>query len=62
MLLGPVSGENRGWKVLVLFSYTRWTMSLTLEELLACILVEECFVDNWSSEVVNHELEDGLDL
>jgi hypothetical protein len=35
---------------------------LTLQELFASVLLEERFVDNWAGEIVNHELEDRLDL
>lgn len=35
----------------------------TFKELLAGILLEECFMlHDWLVEVINHELEDGLDL
>ena len=34
----------------------------TFEELLAGILLEECFVGHGFMEVVNHELEDRLNL
>ena len=35
---------------------------LTFEELLACILLEECFMCYRTMEVVEHELENWLDL
>ena len=35
---------------------------LTLEELLAGVLLVECLVDDRPGKVVDHELEDGLDL
>ncbi len=35
---------------------------LTLHELLAGILLEEGFMHDGTSEVVDHELEDGLEL
>jgi len=35
---------------------------LTFEELLACIFLEERFMCDRTCQVVNHELEDGLDL
>lgn len=38
------------------------TMLLTLQELLACILLEECFMCNRAGEIVNHKLEDRLNL
>jgi hypothetical protein len=33
-----------------------------LEELFAGILLEEGLVDNWAGEVVDHQLQNGLDL
>jgi hypothetical protein len=35
---------------------------LTLKELLASVLLEEGFVDQRPCQVVNHELDDGLNL
>ncbi len=35
---------------------------LTLQELFASVLLEEGLVDHWSSQVVNHQLEHGLNL
>jgi len=35
---------------------------LTLEELLASILLEECFMHHRAGQVVNHELEHRVDL
>lgn len=35
---------------------------LTFEKLFAGVLLEERFVSNRTSEVVNHELEDGFNL
>jgi len=35
---------------------------LTLEELLAGVLLEEGFVNNGAREVINHQLQDRLDL
>jgi hypothetical protein len=40
----------------------RISHSHTFEKLLACILLEECFMDNRMMKIVNHELKDGLDL
>ena len=34
----------------------------TFKELLACVLLEECFVENRAVEIVNHKLEDRLNL
>lgn len=43
-----------------------WTHSgqpaLTLEELLAGVLLEESFVADGAVEVVDHQMEDGLDF
>jgi hypothetical protein len=35
---------------------------LTFEELLACVFLEEGFMCDRACQVVNHELEDGLNL
>ena len=35
---------------------------LTFEELLACVFLKEGFMCDRTCQVVNHELEDGLDL
>jgi hypothetical protein len=35
---------------------------LTFEELLACVFLEEGFMCDRTCQVVDHELEDGLDL
>jgi hypothetical protein len=35
---------------------------VTLEELLASVLLEESFVSNRTSKVINHKQEDWLDL
>ena len=34
----------------------------TLEELFAGILLEECFVDNGAGQIVDHEMENRLNL
>lgn len=34
----------------------------TFEKFLTSILLEECFVGDWFSKVVNHELKDGCNL
>ncbi len=34
----------------------------TFEKLLACVLLEEGFVDNGTAKIVNHKLEHGLNL
>lgn len=35
---------------------------ITLEELLACILLEEGFVGNWTGKIINHQLENWFNL
>ena len=35
---------------------------LTFKELLACVLLKEGFMHNWLMKVVNHQLEDRLNL
>lgn len=42
--------------------YTTVTSIHTFEELLACILLEECFMHHRARQVVNHKVENRLDL
>jgi len=35
---------------------------LTFEELLASILLEERFMDDWARQIVDHQLQDRLNL
>lgn len=45
----------------ITFELSRY-VSLTLKELLACILLEEGFMSNGTSKVIDHQLEDRLDF
>src|SRR6266536_3029663 len=44
------------------YTYIRASTRLTLEEFLACVFFEESFMGDWTRQIVNHELKDGLDF
>ena len=48
--------------MLVLHCVRHKRVGHTLEELLACVLLEERLMSDRSCKIVNHELEDWLDL
>jgi hypothetical protein len=62
VLLGPLAGQNGSWERVSNVSTTRRSVMLTLQELLASILLEEGFVGDRAVQVVNHQLEDRLNL
>lgn len=50
-------------RTLVSAGYMKYTViQPTFEELLACVLLEERFVTHWTTQVVNHQFENRLDL
>lgn len=60
--LGPFSGQY-GCCNLSDHVTLQWvTHSHTFKELLAGILLEECFMYNWTMKIVKHELKDRLNL
>ena len=61
VFLGPLAKDNGCCAVLAV-TRREWTVTLTLEELFAGILLKEGLVDNWAGEVVDHQLQNGLDL
>ena len=62
VLLRPLSCKNGGWEYHKHGEKERLLLEHTFQKLLAGILLEECFVDNGLGKVINHELEDRLDL
>ena len=62
VLLRPLSCKNGGWEFISRIKEHRSFLKHTFQELLASVLLEKCFVDNRLSKVINHKLEDRLDL
>lgn len=61
VFLSPLAKDNGCYVMLAVTRRVR-IVTLTLEELFAGILLEEGLVDNWAGEVVDHQLQDRLDL
>ena len=62
VLLRPLSCKNGGWEYHKQEKKELLLLECTFQKLLAGVLLEECFVDNRLGKVINHELEDRLDL